>query len=285
MENQIQNNPTNTESLPENQGPTKTPSPKNNKALIVGLFVSIFLLVCSTAYLVYQNVQLKKQISQVLPVVTSTPQPTKTNSIKFSEAITQFCDENNISLDKLPFILSNTLQEEYNIQESMSCYTPDENYANIIIQAKDIDNGDIGRTVYFFNEDSTYFGQGDAFRPLDGYHKVMINGQNYWVAIGEPGPFGISTLGIWVKLKSEKKDIASNTIVRSVVFKVFKNQEFMDLVIKYGEKQTDPISPEYIIKPGNMASFKDELVELAVKQNTFLELAGYVTSDLGGVSF
>lgn len=260
------------------------PIPKTKKTLIVGLVVAIFLLMCSTGYLAYQNIQLRQQISQAPADLTPTPQPTTTNKIAFSESLAQFCAEGKIFLDKLPFTLGQTLQEEYKIQGSINCFVPDESYASINIQA--IGRGSIGRTIYFFHEDSVFYGMGDAFLSLDSYRPATIDGGQYWINVMEPGPHGISTLGIWVELIAEKKDSETGTIVRSVISKVFNDRDFLDLVVKHGEKQTDPIVPEYIVRgPDNPDMFKDEFVELAMEQNAFLELAQYATSDLNGTSF
>jgi len=71
--------PTETESA--NQETTQTrPVPKTNKSLIVGLFITTFLLMCSTGYFAYQNFQLKKMqttTTQATPIPTSSfPSPT-----------------------------------------------------------------------------------------------------------------------------------------------------------------------------------------------------------------
>lgn len=79
--------PTETQNL--NQKPeNNTLIPQTNKRVVVGLIALVFVLVCSTVYLVYQNNKLRKQISQFQPTqkaeikIDKPSQPTQNNKVE-----------------------------------------------------------------------------------------------------------------------------------------------------------------------------------------------------------
>lgn len=218
---------------------------------------------------------------------SETPSPTITTSkTTLSDALSKFCANNKIVLDKLPFTLNQTFKSAYKIQNTIDCFVPDESYASASIVVNTPDFSGNVRNTYFFHQGSQWQGQGDSFRSLANYKPVTIDSKNYYLEVMDPGPYGISTLGVWVRLIGEKKDTASGTIVRVFDFEDLKNQDILDLVKKYGVKQTEPSSPEYIIMDSTkQAQFIDEIVKLAASHSAFKQLAQNVTLDLNGVSF
>ena len=221
--------------------------------------------------------------SNIIPSVTSTPLVSKTTLV---DALSKYCVNNKIDLDKLPFTLSQNLRNIYKVQNAIDCFVPDESYASMSLIVNTPDFSGNERVIYFFHENSKFIGMGNDFQPLSNYHPVTINGQDYWVNVREPGPYGISTLSVWVDVIGEKKDPASGTIVRVIDSERFKNQDLLDLVKKYGVKQTDPSGPEYVITdPNKKTQFIQEIVSLAGQHNAFKKPAQDVSSDLNGISF
>lgn len=213
--------------------------------------------------------------------------PMATNKTSLSEALSKFCASNKIALDKLPFTLSQSLKTAYKVQNTIDCYIPEESYAriSIIINNPPEFSGD-KRYIYFFHQGSQFQGMGNDFQSLSNYKAVTINGQNLYLNVRDPDPYGISTLGVWVDFIAEKKDSTTGTIVRAFNLEIFKDQDILDLVKKYGVKQTDPSSPEYIITdPNKKAQFIEEIVRLASQHNSFKKPAQDVASDLSGISF
>lgn len=213
--------------------------------------------------------------------------PMAINKISLSDALSKFCASNKIVLDKLPFTLSQTLKNAYKVQNTIDCYVPDESYAriSIIINNPPEFSGD-KRYVYFFHQGSQFQGMGNDFQPLSNYKAVTINGQNLYLNVRDPDPYGISTLGIWVDFIGEKKDSVTGTIVRAFNLEIFEDQDLLDLVKKYGVKQTDPSSPEYVITdPNKKAQFIEEIIKLASSHNAFKKSAQDVVSDLNSVTF
>lgn len=223
--------------------------------------------------------------SSTSPISTNTPSVI-TNKITLSETLTKYCSNNKIALDKLPFILGTTLKNAYSVKDTIDCFTPTGNFASISIIVNTPDfSGDV-RNVYFFHKDSVWEGMGDTFQAINNYKPVTIAGQNYWLNVREPGPYGISTLSVWVDVIGEKVDPESGTIVRAIDNEILKDQDLIDLVRKYGEKQPEGSSPDYIIVDKNKkAQFIEEIVKLASSHNAFRKPAQNVASDLNGVSF
>lgn len=211
------------------------------------------------------------------------------NKTTLSDALTNSCIGNKISLDKLPFTLNQTVKSAYHVTNSINCFVPDDNYATMSTRINMSDFSSSNRTVYFFHQNSKWLGYGNNFQALSNYHPITINGQNYWLEIMEPGPYGISTLGLWVQIIGEKRDSASGTIVRVFDFEELKNQDLLDLMKKYGEKypnEQDPEAPEYVIQDANKkVQFINELVNLVSQHSAFKKPAQNVTSDLNGISF
>lgn len=223
------------------------------------------------------------------PSYSPSPSPTA-DSIKseFLSQLSAHClnrkvgANNEIELSKLPFSLSEKVKDTYNIQRTVNCILDGENFAYIETR-----NGNMtDRTMYFFDQESKWFGMGDNFRPLSDYDQVAIDDSIVRLEIMSPGPHGISTLGVWVAFVVEKKDPKSGTIVRVRGFEIFKDQDIIDLVKKYGEKQTDPTYPEYVITDRQKENlFSQELLSLARTHQSFKAPAQNVEADLNGVVF
>lgn len=78
----------------------------------------------------------------------------------------------------------------------------------------------------------------------------------------------------------------SGTIVRVMTFDILKDQQFIDLVKKYGsQSSTVDGSPLYVVGPSQKTQFINELVKLAPQNNDLKLSAQNISSDLNGVSF
>ena len=272
-----------------------TPVEKPINYWMVSTIASLAILVALGVY----TFNLSNRISQLensiqIPTELPTAEPSSDeatpiamNKISLSDTLSKFCVSNKILLDKMPFTLSQALKNAYKVQNSIECYFPDESYAriSIVINNPSEFTGD-DRIIYFFHQGSQFQGMADAFQSLSNYKAVTINGQGLYLWIMDPGPYGISTQGVWVQFISEKKDSTTGTIVRAFNLEIFKDQDILDLVKKYGVKQTDPSSPEYVITdPNKKIQFIEEVVKLASQHNSFIKPAQDVISDLNAVAF
>ncbi|MGD9129148.1 MAG: hypothetical protein PVJ09_01510 [Candidatus Woesebacteria bacterium] len=249
-----------------------------------------------SGYYIGNKSQPLKSIEQTTPtpiserndeiIIPSSASTETTNKINLSEALSQFCLNSKISLNKLPFTLDQSIKTAYGVQNSINCFVPDENYANMSIRVENPEfSGDI-RNVYFFHQNSKYMGMGDNFQSLSNYKTVMINGQSYWLNVREPGPYGISSLGVWIDLIGEKRDASSGTIVRVMNLDILKDQQFVDLVKKYGsQSSTVDGNPLYVVNSTEKTQFIDEVVKLAPQNNALKVSAQNISSDLNDVSF
>lgn len=218
----------------------------------------------------------------------STPSPTATPEVQvkkttLSEAISKFCKDNKIPLTELPFSLSTAFKSDYGIEDNLLCYLKPENYASFTVKKEANHNV---KTTYFFSPDSVWQGQGNNFQPLESYRNFMVEGVKYYLEVMDPDPYGISTLSIWIQVIGEKKNVESGTTVR--VFNFFESQDpaLIELVKKYGVKQSSEGSPEYIIMdPTNKKLFIDEVVKLAPGNKSFTDAAKAVNSDMNSISF
>lgn len=131
-----------------------------------------------------------------------------------------------------------------------------------------------------------FLGTGVRFQSLNNYNPVIINGQSLYLDVDDVGPYGISTVGVYIDLIVEKKDPSTGTIVRAFSFLMFKDQEFLDLVKKYGTRSTNPSEPEYIIRNRDKyTQFIEEIVGLAAEHPAFKKPAQDVYTDLNSISF
>ncbi len=300
MENQTGIGSQNTQQLEQNplSQPVISPEkPRINYLLIGGVvLVCLFVFGVGGFYLGKQsaNSQQNNNLTQQVPSPTeasttvspTTQSPSITNKMTLVDALSKYCTNNKILLEKLPFTLSQSLKNIYKIQDSINCFVPEESYASMSIVVSTPDFSGDERVTYFYHENSKYFGMGNDFQPLSNYHPVTINGQNLWLNVREPGPYGISTLSVWIDIIGEKKDPITGTIVRVIDNERLKDQDLIDLVKKYGVKQADSSEPEYVISdPNKKAQFIQEIIQLASQHSAFKKPAQDVVSDLNGVSF
>ena len=282
---------------PVNQPVASPEKPKTKYFLIGGIVLACFVITGFAGYSFGKqttNTQLTSNLNLQTPTpteISTTSIPTTTNvpvmnKTTLVDVLTKSCVNNKIALDKLPFTISQNLMSIYKIQDTINCFAPEESYATISLVVNTPDFSGNERVIHFFHDNSKFFGMGDAFQSLSNYHQVTINGQNYWLRVEEPGPYGISTLGVSVGMMGEKKDPASGTIIRVIDNENLKSQDLLDLVKKYGAKQTNPNNPEYIITdPNKKTQFIQEVVSLAGQHAAFKKSAQDVTSDLNGISF
>lgn len=298
MENQTNIGDQNAQPVGQNPS-NQSPVASIEKSKVNYWMVSIIVLLITSivgGLLTYNLSRQVAEIKKVLPTPTELPttspelsetlSPTTATKTSLLETFSKYCINNKIALDKLPFTLNQALKNAYKVQNSIDCYAHEESYArvSIIINNPPEFSGD-DRYIYFFHQGSQYQGMGNDFQSPSNYKAVTINGQNLYLNVRE-GPYGISTLGVWVDFIGEKKDSTTGTIVRAFNLEVFKDQDILDLVKKYGVKQTEPSSPEYIITDSNKkAQFIEEIVRLASQHNSFKKPAQDVASDLSGVSF
>jgi|GEM_PF-4301334 len=282
---------------PVGQSANNSKSPKTNYLLIGGIILVCFVAFGFGGYYLGKqstNSPIKNNLNQQIPIpkeVSTTSIPTTTNApavnkMTLVDTLSKNCINSKIALDKLPFTLSQNLKNTYNVQDTINCSVPEESFASMSLRLNTPDFNGNKRVIYFFHENSKYFGLGNYLQSLSNYHQVTIDGQNYWLSVIDPGPYGISTLGVWVKVIGEKKDPASGTIVRVIDAEILKNQDLLDLVKKYGVKQTEPGFPEYIVTdPNKKTQFIQEIVSLAGQHGAFKKPAQEVSLDLNGVSF
>lgn len=287
-----ENKPSLTPKPPE-EPPIFKPSEDKPKDKLVSILVFLLILVSGVAgyfgFKYYQS-QLTKEVVNAQP----TPSPvaevdealSEINKTMLSDVLAKYCINKKVELSQLPFVLSQSIKTAYQIKDTIDCYVPDESYArtSIIVDTPDFSGDE--RVIYFFHKDSKWMGMGDGFQPISNYKPVIIDGQSLWLNVRDPGPYGISTLGVWADIIGEKKDSQSGTIVRVIDNEILKDQDLLELVVKYGEKQTDPNDPEYIIRDRNKkAQFIEEIVNLASQHSAFKIPAQNVVSDLEGITF
>ncbi len=260
----------------------------------IGIIIIVLLLTGALIYVGYQNYLLQQKLQQLVEQQATSKNANTTDSTlpnpqkaSLAEALSQYCLNNKINLDKLPFTLSQALKTTYTIQDSLVCYVPEENYASMNISNEPSENTVDSRTVYFFHKNSRYTGMGDDFQPLSNYKTITINGQTYWLNIREPGPYGINSLGVWVDLIGEKKDDRSGTIVRVKNLDVISNEQFLGLVRKYGTLSTDGGNGTlYTVNdPAKKVQFINEIVKLAPNNNDIKISAQKILTDLNGILF
>jgi hypothetical protein len=275
--------------------PDTPPSSKERNKPLTLLAILVFLLMAGgLVYLGYQNYQLQQKLNGLVAQQASTDIEEQTAEsvipaykMLLSGALSQYCIEGKIDIDKLPFTLDQTVKTAYQIQNSIDCSVPDENYANMSININTPDFTGNRRSVYFFHQGSKFLGMGDNLRPLSDYNQAVINGQIYAFEVMEPGPYGISTQGVWIRLIKEKKDPESDTIARVFALEIIEDEQFIDLVVKYGTQGTTPDGETiYTIGDPSMKTlFIEEVIALVPQNDNLIEASQNITLDLTGILF
>jgi len=292
---QIQNPPVPPKELLVSLSPLKL----SNRIWAVLKSVIFVLMSIGLVFLGFQNYILSQKLDKALSQIpTSSPEisplPTSTPTISItqppkqslSDALSRNCVDNKILLDNLPFTLSPKIKLAYKVENSLECFVPDGNYASMSLRTNQKDFSGTIRSVYFLHQNSRWVGMGDPFAPLESYLPVTLNGRSYYMKVYEPGPYGISSLELWIDIISEKKDAATGTVVRAVGFNVVKDQKLLDLVMKYGTQTTGEGTTIYVIKdPSKKTQFLNELVLLVPTLDVLKASAQNVDADLDGVLF
>ncbi len=107
------------------------------------------------------------------------------------------------------------------------------------------------------------------------------------ISVLEPGPYGISDLGVWVSLLGEKMDDTSSTKVRITNLSIFNSDDVIRLVRHYGKKFPHPTAgdePKYAVFD-HKDEFKQSLYKLILDKHLLDEQAQEIDRDLAGVSF
>jgi len=201
--------------------------------------------------------------------------------------LNESCVGGKIRLEDLPFTVSTGVQEKYQMGEGFNC-SSEENYAMKEIRVAD---GSIPiSTLYLYSGSTQWIGMSNPFEEPSKLLTVQVKNKAYLLEVIEPGPFGMSDKGIWLNLLNDEVSPASDTTVRSVSFKILKNDELDSLVQEYGEptNSTDPSYPGYVINRSRSEDFKQALVDLAEQEGTqlhaeLLKMATSVDEDLDGI--
>ena len=176
MENQVSVDNQNTPQVGQNSS-SQPPMPSVEKPKVNYWMISTIVLLITSILGGLLTYNLSKQVEEIkkalptpaeLPTTSFEPSETSapTTAVKtsFSEALSKYCTNNKIALDKLPFTLNQILKTAYKIQNTIDCYVPDENYARISIVVNNPPefSGD-DRYVYFFHQGSFCFICGGCF--------------------------------------------------------------------------------------------------------------------------
>jgi hypothetical protein len=182
--------------------------------------------------------------------------------------------------------LGSSLKTDYKIDSSVYCFGGEENYVSSSVTVKTPEfSGDL-RNIYFFNNKSKFMGMDDVFQPLNNYKKITIGNEDYWINIGQPGPYGISTLGVWFVVIGEKQDINSGTIVRVSNLEIVKDSRILDLVKQYGVKGTAADGKEiYTVSGDKTLDFISKCVDISPELTQIVQSSKKVTNDLNAVTF
>lgn len=257
-----------------------------NYWMISTLVLGAILIVSGIIAFKYNTNQAPVAVQEVTPVASQSPatSPAVVQKELFSNILKAHCKDNKINLQDLPFTLSQSIKNAYSIDQSIKCSTYGENYIELYAPKEPTYENSIA--VYIYHKDSVYMGMENSLESLSKYRSVTINGQTLSIRIREPGPYGISTLGLLVSLIAEKTDQQSGTIVRVQNDLHLEDEYFVNLIKKYGQKTEDPNSPIYVITdPGKKSQFIEEIVSIAGTHELFKAQAQKVKTYLDGVSF
>lgn len=283
----------------DHANPQQLVQPPRNARRLLPVAVSLVLsavIFGVGGYYLGTSINKSTSIAHITPTTTPSPglEPEMANtfpsdntqSMNLQEALEKHCVNNSIDLSELPLSLSPSVQESYDVQGSVFCSVPEESYASMRVRVETPDfSGDI-RRVFIYHPHSVNLGMGTQLNSFSEHHPVTFDGETYWLKVLEPGPFGISTMGVWVELMAEKRDPEKDTIVRVVSTDILTEERFIDLVTKYAAPPTtmDGIQV-YSLDPAQKSLFMNEVFEIAPSVPELQQSARTLQSDLQGISF
>lgn len=248
----------------------------------------------------------QKQIIEASSSPTNTPVLAKPKQT-LKEAIAQHCvqPEYQISLTFLPFKLSQQFLENYLLADSVKCTLPVLNPMDLSDSTVDPKKGFImlqrtntlrtSMNTFLFHAESNWDGRmwgelGSPIGDLTAYSVLTIDGREFYATTVPSVDFGYSTRGTGVYLLAEKKDPASQSVIRvSTEFEI-KDKSIIDIVKKYEKKAdryTDSKTGEivYMLDEAYIRQFRSELFLLAPSNSAFQQAAREISADLDGIQF
>ena len=244
---------------------------RNNDKLIVVLAV-FFVLICGTivGFLAYQNLQFKKGQTETSSLLT-TANPT---TIEEEESITplsevnlqrileQSCDtESEIDAGLLPFSFDSSIYSKYDVDNLVPCVFDTQGadarangYVRLSKSTGEItswENETI--TLKIGTKDSvdvwmqeSDFAEFDQIKPDFESQGVKVD-----INVRQPGPYGLSSLGVWLEVRGFKKDKDFQIIAKD--FRIIKvNGDILTLFAKYqnqtaSDEDVAKGSPKYVV--------------------------------------
>jgi hypothetical protein len=216
------------------------------------------------------------------PIVS--PAVTKTLAATLSES----CLDKKISVGNIPASIAMSVQTKYGMTVGLPCYI-DEKY--IVTEVRTADGNLPISTLYFYNSTSQWAGYANPFQDIREYLALNNGINSYAIDIKDPGPYGISDLGVWVDVLGQK-ELSPDLLVRSVSFKIIKNAEVDELIKTYGTAYTSGANedePNYVVSSQQAPQFKTAFIKLAQEPGTqtnaeIIEAAESVDVDLNGIN-
>lgn len=244
--------------------------------LILVLLILLLLFGLNTI----QTYRSKSAVNPVNTIVTELTnivvEPTKepnnnsgTTPIGLQQLLSDHCDTSfQIPVSMLPFQLSPALYSKYGIKDTITCY-PESlqgvEYAgsmSVRMKVKD-EEGMPLHTLVLGDSSSIDWGMdNDISFVRKGTPLLTTNNISVYVDIEEPGPYGVSSIGLWLKVLAYKS-IGDCFIMSSESRVLDVNGDILDLMKIYADKNDYPISeghPKYTVTQ-RVAEFKVAFIQ------------------------
>lgn len=290
--------------VPTSNPPTQNPRSKAFLPLLVVLALIISTIAGVAGYYIgvgkSETQSVTNQISEVNTDVNddttdseNIEQETHEDSIRkmdLSTIITTKCSNYKLSAEDVPLIFTDNLKNKYQLQNGFSCDV-DEKYA--YAELRNAQGNFPLSTLHVFNDQSQYFGESNPFFALRSVPQVEINGKHYYLNVMEPGPYGISDLGIWVEIINDKQFPNWNATVRSTAMIIVDNTETDQFVASYPNAYkvvSDlPDEPTYTISTQDSAQFEKDFAAFVQNENSesykeIQKIIHYVDEDMNGIT-
>lgn len=300
--------PTETASPPISLPAVETPQLKNNKGLITFLVILVLILASTTAYFAYKSSLLSNQLpaqetTETYPKISDTPSPSPTITSNergsLQSILAENCsDDDTIDISLLPFILNDNIVNKYNISNTTSCHWglsdgdrfKDKSTGSVRLENREDNLPTSTLKIGTIHSQDDYYGKED-FANFDSIESdLTIKNTKIAVDILQPGPFGVSSNGIWLEVRAYKK-LGKYLIISKEFATIEVEGEIKNLMTKYTDNMPDEIPegfPEHTVNQ-KYDQFKQEFFNLYFASypnisQEYKDMVDNTISDVSGIS-
>lgn len=239
------------------------------------VFLVIFFA-CTTAYYAFRDSQKSDQsvnttLTQTPLLPTSSPSAAQSPTYGSLQSILEeHCSDNSIPIRSLPFTLGSSVFDKYDLTESVPCNwiilygETEESRSDGYVRIEKLDSETEYSVLKIGDKDSIdgYFGEEDFVIFDSVTPDISVGDTKVVVDILQPGPYGVSSMGIWLEVRAYKK-VDELHVISKEFAEIEVEGDVKELMMQYADEKTgdsQKSSPEYTVNK-NYDQFKQEFID------------------------